>query len=106
MAKSLRSKRKQKILGIRKKKARDQELKKMWARHLLKQNGEEMQTDTPNDDGSIPNTNDEHSMEIALSQKISNSEMKKIEAKWGTRRSIAKKLKAKRLRNKKGHAQW
>lgn len=106
MAKSLRSKRKQKLLGIRKKKVREQELKKMWAKHLLKQNGEKMQLGTPGEDEPIPSTSDGHSMEVSAAPKISNSEMKKIEAKWGTRRSIAKKLKAKRLRKKKGHAQW
>ncbi len=107
MAKSLRSKRKQKILGVRKKKVREQELKKMWAKHLLKQEGEKMQLGTLSEGGPIPSStnDDEHSMEVS-STKISNSEMKKIEAKWGTRRSITKKLKAKRLRKNKGHAQW
>ena len=48
---------------------------------------------------------DHSSMEIASEAKVSNKEMKRIQAKWGSRRSI-KKQKAKRLKKKKGHAQW
>ena len=101
MAKSLRSKRRQKILGVRRKKVREREVKKMWEKHLLKQNGERMLLEGLAEANTGP-SNEQSVMEVTA-EKISNSEIKKIQEKWGTRRSINKKLKAKR---KKGHAQW
>ena len=108
MAKSLRSKRRQRILGVRRKKYKERELKKMWEKHLSKQNGEGMQLEV-GDQFPVQHptdlADDHSSMEIAPEAKVSNKEMKKIQAKWGSRRSI-KKQKAKRLKKKKGHAQW
>ncbi len=101
MAKSLRSKRRQKILGVRRKKVREREVKKMWEKHLSKQNGERMLLEGLREAETGPS--DEQSVMEVTAEKISNSEIKKIQEKWGTRRSINKKLKAKR---KKGHAQW
>ena len=84
----------------------------MWEKHLSKQNGEGMQVgescdQNPEQDviNPSPMAVDDHSSMEVTESKVSNREMKRIQMKWGTRRSI-KKLKAKRLKKKKGHAQW
>lgn len=111
MAKSLRSKRRQKILGIRRQKYKERELKKCWAKHLSKQKAEQIplkdeQSGHQLEPSSVtdPEGDTAMSMETITQVKYSNSQLKKIQEKWGTGRS-RKKLKMKRLK-KKGHSQW
>ena len=105
MAKSLRSKRRQKILGIRRKKYKERELKKCWAKHLSKQKEEQEDKQGEHQLETSSGTNLEVTPMEAISQvKYSNSQLKKIQEKWGTGRS-RKKMRTKRLK-KKGHAQW
>lgn len=115
MAKSLRSKRRQKILGVRRVKYKERELKKIWAKHLSKQSADETllaETDVKHSginqldptttimEGGSTDT----PMETVTQAKYSNSQLKKIEKVWGTANS-RKKQKTKRLK-KKGHSQW
>ena len=110
MAKSIRSKRRQKVLAIRREKYREREKKKLWEKHLAIQaqrtvemaevEAEQIQPTSCEPEDSIQESD---AMDTGT-KKLSNSQLKKIQEKWSSSRS--KKRKAKKLGGKKAHAHW
>ena len=107
MAKSIRSKQRQKVLAITREKYREREKKKLWEKHLAIQAQRIVEMEA----GQIQPTSCEPEDSIQEpdamdtgTKKLSNSQLKKIQEKWSSSRS--KKRKAKKLGRKKAHAHW